>query len=383
MSLTGVPFLVLLTVITVAIFVALVYFWPRFSRPSPKGILLRITALAVAQLFLLSTAAAYANSYFGFYGTWNDLLGVANAASSHSYTYAEPTPLRAGAAIDPITITGHQAVGLPGDGDPAAVGQILDTTIKGLTTGLSAEAMIYLPPQYFQAKYANTRFPAVIVSSGYPGSVVKLVTLLRYPARLANGIATGQDKPMVLVMMSPMIIPGRDTECTDVPDGGPLAGSFWSQDVTTAVERDFRVATDARGWGLVGDSTGGYCALKLAMMNSDKFSAAASLSGYLDALQDGTTGDLYGGNQAFRNLNDLTWRINHLPSPPIAALLSTSKTGEENYAPTMAFAAAAKAPMRVSTLIRAQGGHNFNTWNAEVPAALQWLSAQLSASPPA
>ncbi len=119
------------------------------------------------------------------------------------------------------------------------------------------------------------------------------------------------------------------------------------------------------------------------MMNSDKFSAAASLSGYLDALQDGTTGDLYGGNQAFRDLNDLTWRINHLPSPPIAALLSTSKTGEENYAPTMAFAAAAKAPMRVSTLIRAQGGHNFNTWNAEVPAALQWLSAQLTASPPA
>jgi S-formylglutathione hydrolase FrmB len=118
------------------------------------------------------------------------------------------------------------------------------------------------------------------------------------------------------------------------------------------------------------------------MMNSDKFSAAASPSGYLDALQDGTTGDLYDNNQAFRNLNNLTWRINNLPSPPIAALLSTSKTGEDNYAPTMAFAAAAKAPMRVSTLIRAQGGHNFNTWNAEVPAALQWLSAQLVSSPP-
>jgi S-formylglutathione hydrolase FrmB len=212
--------------------------------------------------------------------------------------------------------------------------------------------------------------------------VTKLVTLLRYPARLADGIAAGQDKPMVLVMMSPMIIPGRDTECTDVPGGGPLAGSFWAKDVTGAVERDFRVVADAPGWGLVGDSTGGYCALKLAMMNSDKFSAAASLSGYMDALQDRTTGDLYGGSQAFRDLNDLSWRIDHLPAPPIAALLSTSRVGEDNYAPTMAFAAAAKAPMRVSTLIRAQGGHNFNTWNAEVPAALQWLSAQLVSSPP-
>jgi hypothetical protein len=380
MTLTGAPFLTLLTILTLVVFTLLILFWPQLTRPGPKGIAQRLAALAVAQLFLLSTAAAYANSYFGFYGTWTDLLGVAHTSSTANYTGT--APLGAGATADPITVTGHQPVGLPGDGDPAAAGQILDTTIKGQTTGLSADADIYLPPQYFQPGYARTRFPAVIVSSGYPGSVVKLVTLLRYPARLAAGIATGQDKPMVLVMMSPMVIPGRDTECTDVPGGGPLAESYWAQDVPTAVERDFRVVPGARGWGLVGDSTGGYCALKIAMMNSDRFSAAASLSGYLGALQDNTTGNLYGDDQAFRNLNDLTWRISNLPSPPIAAFLTTSRTGEDNYASTLAFAASAKAPMKVSTLIRAQGGHNFNTWNAEVPAALQWLSGHLVSSPP-
>jgi enterochelin esterase-like enzyme len=174
-----------------------------------------------------------------------------------------------------------------------------------------------------------------------------------------------------------MIISGRDTECTDVAGGGPRAGEFWSMDVTSAVERTYRVSTDASGWGLVGDSTGGYCALKLAMLDSDRFSAAASLSGYFNAVQDGTTGDLYGGDPAFRQHNDLLWRIEHLPSPPIAALLTTSRTGETNYGPTMQFVRDAKPPMRVSTLIRASGGHNFNTWNAEVPAALQWLSSHL------
>jgi enterochelin esterase-like enzyme len=184
---------------------------------------------------------------------------------------------------------------------------------------------------------------------------------------------------MVLVMMSPMIISGRDTECADVANGGPRAGTFWSLDVTSAVERTYRVSTQASGWGLVGDSTGGYCALKLAMLNSDRFSAAASLSGYFDALQDGTTGDLYGGDPLYRQDNDLLWRIAHLPSPPIAALLTTSRTGESNYRPTLQFVQDAKPPMRVSTLIRASGGHNFNTWNAEVPAALQWLSSHLTA----
>jgi S-formylglutathione hydrolase FrmB len=182
---------------------------------------------------------------------------------------------------------------------------------------------------------------------------------------------------MVLVMMSPMIVPGRDTECTNVANGGPRAEDFWSQDVPSAVERTYRVSQDASGWGLVGDSTGGYCALKIAMMNSDRFSAAASLSGYFGALQDGTTGDLYGGDPGFRAQNDLSWRIRNLPSPPISVLLATSRSGESDYGATLDFIAHAKAPMRISTLIRATGGHNFNTWNAEVPAALQWLSAHL------
>ncbi|HEU5356469.1 MAG TPA: alpha/beta hydrolase-fold protein [Actinocrinis sp.] len=374
MSLTGLPLLILLAVLTVAGFVAVVRFWPRLAARGPRLLAGRVGALVVTQLLLLATVLAAANNYFGFYGNWRDLVSV---ATGH-YSAAAPSPLGAAQSGSGVTINSHSSLPIPGGADPARGGRLDDATIHGQLTGLSAHALIYLPPQYFQASYRKTLFPTVIVSSGYPGDVTKLVTLLRYPARLVDGINAGQDKPMVLVMMSPMIISGRDTECTDVANGGPRAGEFWSVDVTTAVEHTYRVSQDASGWGLVGDSTGGYCALKLAMLNSDRFSAAASLSGYFDALQDGTTGDLYGGDSAFRRQNDLLWRIDHLPSPPIAALLTTSRTGESNYAPTMQFARDAKPPMRVSTLVRASGGHNFNTWNAEVPAALQWLSSHLT-----
>ena len=373
MTLTGAPFLILLGLLTLGAFAGVVRLWPRLAGHGPRPLAGRVAALFVAQLLLLATVLATANNYFGFYSSWRALASVA----SGSYPAA---PLSAFAASGPpsgITVHGRTGLAIPGGDDPAQGGQVEDTTIQGQLTGLSARALIYLPPQYFQPAYRNTLFPAVIVSSGYPGDVTKLVSLLRYPARLAAGIRSGQDKPVVLVMMSPMIVPGRDTECTNVANGGPRAADFWSQDVTAAVQREYRVSRDASGWGLVGDSTGGYCALKLAMTNSDKFSAAASLSGYFGALQDSTTGDLYGGDQAFRDQNDLLWRITHLPSPPIAALLATSRTGESDYAATLRFAADAKSPMRVSTLIRASGGHNFNTWNAEVPAALQWLSTQL------
>jgi enterochelin esterase-like enzyme len=373
MSLTGLPLLILLAVLTAAGFFAVVRFWPRLAGRGPRALIGRVGALAVAQVLLLATVLAAANNYFGFYGSWHDLVSVATG----NYAASAPAPLGAAQNGSGITVNSHSTLPIPGGADPTQGGRLDDVTVRGQLTGLSAHALIYLPPQYFQAGYRKTLFPAVIVSSGYPGDVTKLVTLLRYPARLVDGINAGQDKPMVLVMMSPMIISGRDTECTDVAGGGPRAGEFWAMDVTSAVERTYRVSSDASGWGLVGDSTGGYCALKLAMLNSDRFSAAASLSGYFDALQDGTTGDLYGGDPVFRQQNDLLWRIEHLPSPPIAALLTTSRTGETNYGPTMQFVRDAKPPMRVSTLIRASGGHNFNTWNAEVPAALQWLSSHL------
>jgi enterochelin esterase-like enzyme len=372
MTLTGAPLLVLLALLTVSGFVALVRLWPRLAEQGRRSLAGRVAALAAAQALLLATALAAANNYFGFYTSWHALVSVASG------TYAAgPPPPFAGNVNSAVVVHSRGGLAIPGGDDPAQAGQIEDTTIEGRLTGLSARALIYLPPQYFQPQYHRTLFPAVIVSSGYPGDVAKLVTLLRYPARLAAGIRSGQDRPMVLVMMSPMIIPGRDTECTNVAGGGPRAEDFWALDVPSAVQDAYRVSRDAAGWGLVGDSTGGYCALKLAMTDSDRFSAAASLSGYFDALQDSTTGDLYGGSAAFRAQNDLYWRITHLPSPPVAVLLATSRTGESDYAPTLAFAAHAHAPMSVSTLIRASGGHNFTTWNAEVPAALRWLGERL------
>jgi enterochelin esterase-like enzyme len=374
MSLTGNLVLILLALLTIAAVAVVVRYWSRFAGRGFKALAARAGAIAGVQLMLLLTVSAAANDYYGFYSSWGQLAGLASGDLGGSGVAA----LGNGQTSSTITVQSSGGLQMPNGDDPQKVGELQYTTIHGQRTGLSATAIIYLPPQYFQAAYKDAEFPAAIVSTGYPGDVTKLVSLLRYPSRLATGIALGTDKPIVLVMMSPMIVAPRDTECTDVPDGGPQAETFWADDVPNAVEHRYRVTDQARGWGLIGDSTGGYCALKIAMMNSDRFGSAVSLSGYFSALQDGTTGDLYGDSQAFRNSNDLMWRIQNLPSPPISVLLTTSKAGEDDYKSTLEFAHDAKAPMKVSTLIRAEGGHNFSTWDAEVAPAMQWLSNELN-----
>lgn len=368
--------LVALTIILAAAFFAgTLRVWPKLAKRGADHLAGRISLLLATQLTMLAAFAAVVNKQFDFYTNWDDLLGIVGTAASVSGT--TNTASAAGVVGPQITVHGSGGAALVGGSDPSRYGEIQYVVIHGLRTGLSEGAQIYLPPQYFQKSYAKTQFPAAIVIAGYPGTADELSSKLGYPKHLLDEIRAKQAGPMLLIMLSPEVVGGRDTECTDVP-GGPETETYLAQDIPTAVAATYRVMTWAKAWGLTGVSTGGYCALKVAMMNSDRFAAAADISGYFGALQDHTTGTLYAGSQDVRNENDLMWRIEHLPSPPISALLTTSRTGEENYQPTMQFVALAKAPMLVNTLVEPQGGHNFATWNLEIGPSLGWLSAHLA-----
>lgn len=60
-------------------------------------------------------------------------------------------------------------------------------------------------------------------------------------------------------------------------------------------------------------------------------------------------------------------------------LVTSSKQGESNYPHTLRFIQQTKSPTRVSSIILDSGGHNFNTWRREIPAALEWLGSRLKA----
>ncbi|GAA0353039.1 alpha/beta hydrolase-fold protein [Actinoallomurus spadix] len=367
MGLTGTPFIVLVCVLALAALAGVVWVAPWAARGVPA----RVGLLLVSQVLLLAALLTVANAYFAFYGSWGDLLGMPGGtgdAAGH-----RPRGGSGPGGPDPLLVPAHDAF-VDGHRLPAKDGRLEAVTIHGARSGITALAYVYLPPQYFQDR--TRRFPVTLALTGYPGNARNLITRLRLPQTAAQEIAARRLKPMIFIMMRPMVTPPRDTECTDVPDG-PLAETFFARDLPAAVQEAYRTVPAPAGWSAMGDSTGGYCALKLAMRHSDRYAAGISLSGYYKALRDITTGDLYGGSPAYRNENDLVWRLRHRPAPPVDVLVTTSRVGERDYRATRRFIALVRPPMRVASITLPTGGHHFSVWNRELTPALRWLNDRL------
>ena len=379
MSLNGVPLVVLLALLTVGLPVATVLLWSRLGRGRLPAGAVRGSMVAASQLVAVLLVGVLLNDYAYFYSSWGEVWSSAQQLFGPGYTTTPATYSSGKAGPAPVSSGIADLTTLPTYASPrswAKRGRLQAMTIDGGISQLHTHAYVYLPPQYFQAKYAHTRFPALEVYSGYPSSDKSLITRYDYQGVLRGLLRQARVRPMVLVMMRPTITFPHDTECTDVP-GGPQTETFYSQDVPSVVSARFRVKP--LDWGAMGSSTGGYCAAKVTMLNPRTFHAAAAMSGYYTALHDYTTGNLWGGSPVVKHLNNLEWRLRHLPAPPVSilALTSLGENGPYGHLDTLRFAHLARPPMRVSVIMRASGSHTFSTWGPEMPEALIWLSAKL------
>lgn len=398
MGLTSHKLLALTALFAVATVLGTLWVWPKLAVRSWPAMFLRLGTIALTQLALVATLGLAVNDYFVFYSSWSDLLGhdrgagvVQGAGSGASSTGTGGAGTggngtggngSAGAkagiqVLGTASITGAPA----GSRDPTQIGRLDRVRIPGETTGLSTDGYVYLPPQYFQPGGEHRQFPALLVMTGFPGDATNLVTKLRYPAYELDLLRKGAMRPTLLVLMRPSPSMPRDSECEDVPNG-PQAQTYFATDVPADLRASYRVLAGTGSLGVIGDSTGGYCAVKLGMVHPQTFPAVVSLSGYFKAADDVTTGDLFGGSAQRRDEADLVWRLAHLPMPPLSVLLADSKEDGSTYADSSAFAAAARPPLMVAQATVDTGGHNFTTWTRLLPPSLTWLSDHLNAPSP-
>jgi enterochelin esterase-like enzyme len=373
MGLTSRKTLLLAVVLALLLFALTVWLWPRLARRGVVPVLGRVGILVATQLSLISALGLAANYSFGFYATWADLFGQETAPGvvvDHA----------TGGAARQLQVVDQLAVNAPGGAVPRLGGQLQKVSLGGGVSGISTTAYVYLPPEYFREPARV--FPAAVVLTGYPGAAEALYKKMQYPSTAADQVRRGVEQPMVMVMMRPTVTPPRDTECMNVP-GGPQTETFFARDLRTAVLAHYRVGAGAASWGVMGDSTGGYCALKLALEDPSSYSTAVGLSADYAAPKDPTTGDLFGGSAAVRRANDLDWRLRHLKQPPVNLLVTSSRVGEHNYRATLRFISLVKGPARVSSIILPSGGHNFTTWGREIPPALSWMAGHLVPDAPA
>ncbi|GAA1944153.1 alpha/beta hydrolase [Kitasatospora viridis] len=367
LALTGTPLQIITCLLAVLAFAATMWLWPRLAGKGWKALLGRLGAFFGTQVLVLVAMGLVANSYFGFYTSWTDLLGTAGGPG----TVVDHKP------GDALSVTGEQKVYSSQGSAQDRSGLIQKVRLTGGQSGLTSDAYVYLPPQYFQPAYAAQRFPMALVLSGYPGSAEKLISLMQWPTSTLNAIDAKQLPPTVLVMMRPTLVGNRDTECVDVPHG-PQVETFFTDDLPKAMATGYRILPDAAAHAAMGDSTGGYCALKFALRKPGSYGSAIALSADYTAAEDPTTGDLFGGSAQLKQENDLLWRLRNTPAAPVSLLLATS-FNEDNYKPTQQMIGAFKAPTKLSTITLDSGGHNFHTWSREIPPALAWLGKQLSA----
>ncbi|MFM9372409.1 alpha/beta hydrolase [Streptomyces sp. Da 82-17] len=361
--------LALAALLAVLLFFGTVWLWPRLAGRDWRAVAGRVLLLAATQLTLFATVGLAANRSFEFYASWADLFGQEQdmgVVEEHD----------TGAANRSLKVLGTQPVaGVAGGSIRTVGGQIQRIEVTGAKSGIRTPAYVYLPPEYFEEP--RRTFPTAVVITGYPGTAENLLNGLRYPATVHEQARRGKMQPMILVMLRPTVAPPRDTECVDVPHG-PQTETFFAKDLPDAVAGHYRTGTEPGAWGVIGNSTGGYCALKIALKHPDRFAAGAGLSADYRAPLDDATGDLFQGDERVRRESDLMWLLDHRPPPKVALLATSSKEGEGNYADTLRFLDKGRAPTRMFSIVLDSGGHNFNTWRREIPPAMVWLGARLS-----
>ena len=368
MALTGPITLMLAILLCVGTPVLAVVLWNRGSVGTPATLvarlLMRVVLIGLCQVSAVALVGVLVNDSGSFYSSWREVIG-----DHHRVTHPVVLPGAVDAAVQArlgwASEHGH--------------GLVVTTTIPGSRSGVGTfKALVYLPAEYGLNSYASRRFPVVELIAGSPGTPQTWQDGLHVAATLDAEIAAGRSLPFVAVMPDADVGGARDTQCVNVVKG-PAAETYLVDDVRDTIAHEFRVDTDAHAWSLMGYSSGGFCAVNLAMRHPDRFAAAVSIAGYNHPAHDHQTGELFGRDTALRDLNTPIWRETHLPLPNVAVLLMTSRQDPGTGPDAATMAAAARPPFTVTRVSLRSGGHNFEVWRAEEPVAFAWLTTHLTA----
>ena len=180
MALLGWPLLVLLAVSAVAYPLLTLALWPRVrgrdrSAPRPgwrwwPGVRSPRCCSSPWPSTTTATSTARGPELPGLAGPATRLGHAAGSARAAVEARPRWRPRRGRSAAAP---SGRVRV-LPDPGWSATQqwatrGRVESVTIRGIRSGLTSHAFVYLPPQYFQKEFAHRALPATQVLAGFPG----------------------------------------------------------------------------------------------------------------------------------------------------------------------------------------------------------------------
>lgn len=170
------------------------------------------------------------------------------------------------------------------DPQPVPRGQVTLLRYYSRALGQEQNLVVYTPPGYDPA--ATRRYPVLYLLHGYGDHENGWTVTGRANVIADNLIASGQARPMVIVMPLGQTLP-------DPPPGTPLAAtSQWMDqnaarfqkdlidDILPLVQKDFRVRTDVNDRAIAGLSMGGGQSLMIGLHHRNRFGWVAGFSSY-------------------------------------------------------------------------------------------------------
>jgi len=293
-------------------------------------------------LLALAVIAAGVGGTFAYKGITDD--DAQNVASTQS----EP-PAHAGAStsarpgIAPLRTTRVSA---------KSGGTLDRMTVAGSRSGVTADVWVWTPPGYDDPANQGRDYPVLVAQSSLPGIDANSFVdgTVAFLPKLAAAIEAGTIPPYIVVAPELMPYPkkdlqdglttAKDTECSDIPDR-PKMATFHNDDVREAVLATYRAGADRASWALIGDGSGGMCAIKYALQYPQFYAAAVSLSG-----RTNLKSPLWNAVPEAKTANTLTTLL--AAAPDVRVLLSghAGTSGED-------FALKAKSPTVVTTATEA------------------------------
>ena len=334
--------------------------------------------VVLAQAAAVIAVLVWVNNQYGLYASWDDLFGITPPASAAAFN-PQPTAATTGSASSSPAPTGV----IGGNGTPRAVQHVpwvngvpqgftrdtnpntFGTTIRVPGSGVPLPAYVMLPKQYFEAKYAKTQFPTLILLPGYPGTPEAFLHQMQLQQHLQESVAAG-GTPFVLVITQESVPGSPDLECMDLPKQ-PQITTYLTSELPNIVMSHFRVRTDRAGWGFLGYSEGGFCAAQLTMRFPHLFSAAVAIAAYPRPESP------YFANlpKSYTDAGDLALLL--AKRPPVA-LLATESTQDRQAKGVFTALKGVKPPTVVKTVLFTQGGHNTQAFSLELAQDFRWIS---------
>jgi S-formylglutathione hydrolase FrmB len=264
------------------------------------------------------------------------------------------------------------------------------------------DELVLLPPAWY-ASTPPPRLPVVLMIGGEFGQPADWLYAGNAQQTISDFAAGHGGNAPVLVFPDHSGAFSNDTECVNGTRGN--AADHLTRDVVPYMIANFGVSADSADWGVVGWSSGGTCALTLAVTHPELFGSFVDIDGQFGpnaGTKQQTIARLFGGDAAaWAAFDPQTVIVNHalykdisgwfsvsvdaptvyrLPAqtePPAPGAPSASETSEDHAAVANQLCDLASAHGIECAVVPNPGNHDFSSAASGFAAALPWLAGRL------